>query len=223
MHCQTRLLAVMLVFTLGVMSSVAVAQRLGQDEPGRFDFYVLSLSWSPSFCETASGSARQQCGPRPYSFVVHGLWPQFERGFPEFCQVPAPRLDNRIVSETLDLMPARNLVYHEWDAHGTCSGLGQRDYFDLVRRARAAVKIPAQFQNPQQAVSVTPDEVIETFVKTNEGLSRAAMLIDCDRSRLREVRICMTKELKFRSCGGSRRHTCRADTVLMPPVRGSLR
>src|SRR5690242_6830383 len=78
----------------------AFAQPRARGEPGRFDFYLLSLSWSPSFCETASGAARgEQCGPRPYSFVVHGLWPQYERGFPQNCQVPPPRLDHRIVDE----------------------------------------------------------------------------------------------------------------------------
>jgi ribonuclease T2 len=202
-------------------ASPAIAQGRARGEPGQFDFYVLSLSWSPSFCETASGSARQQqCGPRPYSFVVHGLWPQYERGFPEFCQVPAPRLDRRIVSEMLDLMPARGLVYHEWDAHGTCSGLDQRAYFDTVREARSRVKIPAQFEDPQQPLTVAPGEVVDAFVKANEGLAPSGITIDCDRTRLREVRICMTRDLQFRDCGQSKARSCRSDSLVMPPVRG---
>ena len=66
----------------------ASAQDRRQNAPGEFDFYVLSLSWSPSFCEAASERGRSgrsqdvQCGGRPFSFVVHGLWPQYERGFP---------------------------------------------------------------------------------------------------------------------------------------------
>lgn len=74
----------------------ATAEDARQNAPGQFDFYVLSLSWSPSFCagateraaERGSGggaATAQQCGPRPYSFVVHGLWPQYEKGFPEFA------------------------------------------------------------------------------------------------------------------------------------------
>ena len=97
-----------------------------QNEPGKFDFYVLALSWSPSYCEAAGERGtppQQQCGARPYSFVVHGLWPQYENGFPEFCQNPAPRLDRNIVSSMLDLMPAPRLIFHEWDKHGICSGL----------------------------------------------------------------------------------------------------
>src|SRR5262249_34015807 len=93
-----------------VAPSPALAQDSRQNAPGEFDFYVLSLSWSPSFCEEAeergsSGRAQAQCSGRPFSFVVHGLWPQYERGFPEYCQRPSPRLARNIMTSMLDLMP----------------------------------------------------------------------------------------------------------------------
>ena len=80
---------------IGIGAGTASAQDRRQNAPGEFDFYVLALSWSPSFCEAAaergnSGRSQQiQCGGRPFSFVVHGLWPQYERGFPEL--LPAAR------------------------------------------------------------------------------------------------------------------------------------
>lgn len=218
---KLRLPALAAVFVIGVLNGVAVAQGRQHGEPGRFDYYVLSLSWSPSFCETATGAAReQQCGARPYSFVVHGLWPQYERGFPESCLVPPPRLDRRIVSAMLDIMPAPRLVYHEWDAHGTCSGLDQHAYFDLVRRARAAVQIPPQFEHPQQPIESKPGELVNAFARANPGLPPDGVMLDCDRMRLREVRICLTRDLRFRSCGVSPGRACRAGTVVLPPVRG---
>src|SRR5438270_13005905 len=100
------------LFGLWLAFGSAAAQDPRQNEPGKFDFYVLSLSWSPSYCEQAGERAPpQQCGTRPFSFVVHGLWPQYEKGFPEFCQNPAPRLDRNIVSSMLDLMPAPRLIF----------------------------------------------------------------------------------------------------------------
>ena len=115
-------------------ASAVCSQEARQNEAGQFDFYVLSLSWSPSFCAASAerhngGTPSLQCGARPYSFVVHGLWPQYVKGFPEYCQVPSPRLYHGIVSSMLDLMPAPRLVYNEWDKHGTCSGLAPRDVF----------------------------------------------------------------------------------------------
>jgi ribonuclease T2 len=202
-------------------AATAPAQDARQNTPGQFDFYVLSLSWSPSFCETAGERApQQQCGARPYAFVVHGLWPQYEKGFPEFCQVPSPRLDRNIMTSMLDLMPAPRLVYHEWDKHGTCSGLSQRAYFETVRKARAMVKIPADYLDLKTAITVTPDEVEEAFVKANPGLTREAISVSCNSQRLSEVRLCVGKDFRFRDCQEIDRRACNREKLVMPPVRG---
>ncbi|MEA2937868.1 MAG: ribonuclease [Alphaproteobacteria bacterium] len=206
-----------------VGSGAVGAQDRRQNQPGQFDYYVLALSWSPSFCEASAERGRdqnEQCGPRPYSFVVHGLWPQYEKGFPEFCQVPAPRLDRNIVSSMLDLMPAPRLIFNEWDKHGTCSGLTPRAYFDTVRKARAVVKIPDAYVEPTRALTVAPDEVEDAFVAANPGLSRGAIAVTCDSRRLNEVRVCLAKDFKFRECPEVDRRACRRDHVVMPPVRG---
>jgi ribonuclease T2 len=208
------------------MSGAASAQDRRQNAAGEFDFYVLSLSWSPSFCEAASergktGRSQQaQCGDRPFSFVVHGLWPQYEHGFPNYCQRPSPRLDRNIMSSMLDLMPAPGLIFSEWDKHGTCSGLGARAYFETIRKARSAVKIPADYLELAAPKTVAPAEVEEAFIKANPGLSSSAVSVTCDSTRLSEVRICLSKDLQFRSCEEIDRRACRRDQVLMPPVRG---
>jgi len=202
----------------------SLAEDARQNGAGQFDFYVLSLSWSPSFCAAAAerGSARGstlQCGARPYSFVVHGLWPQYDKGFPEYCQVPAPRLYRGIVSSMLDLMPAPRLIYNEWDKHGTCSGLAPRAYFDTVRKARAMVKIPPEYTDLQESLNVTPAAVEAAFIKANPNLSTEAMAIECDKKRLTGVRICLSKELQFRSCAQIARRSCQREPLIMPPQR----
>ncbi|MCC6890211.1 MAG: ribonuclease T2 [Hyphomicrobiales bacterium] len=204
-------------------AAAATAQDRRQNQSGQFDFYVLSLSWSPSFCEASAEKGRaprEQCGGRPYSFVVHGLWPQYERGFPEFCQNPAPRLQRAIVSSMLDLMPAPRLIFHQWDKHGVCSGLGPRAYFETVRKARAQVKIPEAFIELSRPLTVTPEEVERAFVESNPGLSRKGIAVTCDSRRLHEVRICMTRDLRFRECEETDRRACRRERMVMPPMRG---
>jgi ribonuclease T2 len=205
-----------------VLAGAAFAQDPRQNEPGKFDFYLLALSWSPSFCAEAGDrpNARQQCGERPFSFVVHGLWPQYEKGFPEFCQNPPPFVDNKIINAMLDLMPARGLVINEWKKHGTCSGLQARGYFETVRQARAAIKIPPDYLDLKSALTVTPDEVEEAFVKANPGLTRTGIAVTCSSTRLSEVRICLTRDLQFRECADVDRRACRRDKLVMPPVRG---
>ena len=226
MRAIRRILSLGLLLASTLVASHASAQDRRQNAPGEFDFYVLSLSWSPSFCEAAqergnsSRNQQMQCGGRPYSFVVHGLWPQYDRGFPNYCERPAPRLPRNIMTSMLDLMPAPGLIFNEWDKHGTCSGLGARGYFEAIRKARAGVKIPDEYIDLQQPKMVTPAAVEEAFIKVNPGLSNAAIAITCDRNRLTEVRICMSKDLQFRACEEIDRRACRRDQVVMPPVRG---
>jgi len=209
-----------------IFALVALAQdNRRQSEPGRFDFYVLALSWSPSYCEATQERSPNrapgpQCAGRPFSFVVHGLWPQYERGFPSYCQVPAPRLDRATVTSMLDLMPSPSLIFHEWGRHGTCSGLSPHAYFETVRKARAAVRIPQGYVKLDKPITVTPADVAEAFVKVNPGLSRAAMAVSCDSKRLTEVRVCLGKDFSFRDCGEIARRSCRLNKVAMPAIRG---
>jgi ribonuclease T2 len=216
--------AFLLVLVITIAAAPAQERReQRQHQPGQFDFYVLALSWSPSFCQASAEQGRQaseQCGARPYSFVVHGLWPQYERGFPRACQVPAPRLNREVMASMLDLMPAPRLVYNQWDSHGTCSGLSAQAYFDLVHKARSLVKIPESYEALKAPITVEPDEVEDAFVKANPGLSRGGVAVTCDSSRLSEVRICLSKDLKFRDCAEIDRRACRRDKLIMPPVRG---
>jgi ribonuclease T2 len=221
----------LIVLLFGVTMAAAIvgaasAQDHRQNAPGEFDFYVLSLSWSPSFCQAAtergnsSRGVQTQCAGRPFSFVVHGLWPQYDRGFPNYCERPAPRLARNVMTSMLDLMPAPGLIYSEWDKHGTCSGLGARGYFETIRKARAAVKIPAEYLELADPKSVAPAEIEDAFIKANPGLSSSAIAVTCDSKRLSEVRICMSKDLQFRACEEIDRRACRRDNVVMPPVRG---
>jgi ribonuclease T2 len=198
---------------LGSSGQSSFGQDRRQNAPGQFDFYVLALSWSPSYCEASQERAPnrapdQQCGGRPFSFVVHGLWPQYEQGFPAFCQVPAPRLDRNIVGSMLDLMPSPRLIFHEWDRHGT------------VRKARAVIKIPPDYLDLDKPIMVTPDEVATAFVKANPGLSRGAIAVACDSKRLSEVRVCLKKDFSFHDCAEVTRRACRRDKIAMPAVRG---
>ncbi len=192
---------------------------------GRFDYYVLALSWSPTFCARARERApdrapQAQCAGRPFAFVVHGLWPQYEHGYPSFCQRPAPRIARTVIDGMLDLMPSSDLVIHQWRRHGTCSGLDAQEYFSAVRKARAVVTVPPDFRDLAAPVTVTPASVAEAFIRANPGLSQAAFSVSCDKTRLTEVRVCLTKDFAFRACSGVSRGVCRRDKIAMPAVRG---
>ncbi|MCD4511191.1 ribonuclease T [Brucella pseudogrignonensis] len=204
----------------------AVAQDRGNSRPGEFDFYVLSLSWSPSYCASEGPRAnRQQCGTnRPFGFVVHGLWPQNEWGYPANCQFDNARsrgsfVPRQIVSSVSDIMPSTGLVAHQWRKHGSCSGLPQNEYFATVRQAYQHVNIPPNLRSMAGNRRVDPMLVEKAFVTANPGMKPDGISVACNRNYLQEVRICMTKDLKLRACEQVNANACRSRSVMMPATR----
>jgi len=189
--------------------------------PGDFAYYLLSLSWSPAFCLSSPGAA--ECGgPRRYGFIVHGLWPQNERGWPENCDVHASVPDD-VAQGIADLMPARGLVYHEWSAHGTCSGLKPAEFFALLRRAYGSITIPRELAKPTQAVERSPADIVDSFLQANPRLPARSVVVTCSGQgapRLREVHVCLDRGLAPRACSADAlRAQCRAPQLIIPPVR----
>ena len=209
--------------TLGVVLTASARHRHHANgaAPGNFDYYLLSLSWSPAFCIEQPAAA--ECnGLRRFGFIVHGLWPQNERGWPENCggntEVAAA-----VVQGISDLMPAQKLVYHEWFAHGTCSGLDPMAYFALVRRAYSSLSIPSPFQNPGAPIEQAPSAIVNSFMRANPRLPPESVVATCTRQdapRLREVHVCFDRDLNARSCSADAlREACSAASVIVPPIR----
>lgn len=186
-----------------------------------FDFYVLSLSWSPTWCmdNDAAGRGEQCRRGRNAGFIVHGLWPQFVRGYPEYCRSREPdRVPATLGSQYLDIIPSMGLVGHQWRKHGSCSGLSQRDYLAATRAAFARVAIPDSLEEASGARLGT--EAIEAaLVAANPGLTERGIAVTCDGGRLDEIRICMTPGLDFRDCPEVDRNACKAKSITQPPAR----
>ncbi len=197
--------------------------------PGAFDYYTMVLAWSPTYCASRRDDGYDpQCSRdgRPYAFVLHGIWPQYERGYPEFCRTAErPFVPRSIIDGMLDIMPSPRLVIHEYRKHGTCTGLDPAAFFDLARRFYQKVNIPQRFVNPPAPFFIPPGELVQEFVAANPGLAPDMIVIECRGSgqRLREVRICLSREGDFRPCGDNEAQSrlCKADRMYVPPVRAS--
>lgn len=184
------------------------------DQPGAFDYYLLSLSWSPQYCASEARPGDSQC-QRPYAFVAHGLWPQNERGYPSRCG-RAEYLDESLIRRLLPIMPSRPLITHEWKKHGSCSGLSAERYFSTLDRAYRSVRIPGRYQALGDYLSTTTAAIEAEFVAANPDLRPEMLALQCSGQYLQEVRICMSPELRPRACGGDVRDRCGPKVVLRP-------
>jgi ribonuclease T2 len=210
-------------FWLAALPSGAQPSREVRGAPaGAFDFYVLSLSWSPGFCET-SGSAggRAQCrAGSGLGFVVHGLWPQNEQGYPSFCEPGGRFVPRAAVEAVRGLFPDEDLARYQWRKHGTCTGESPSGYFGAVQRARDRVRIPDGFANLAAGSKVMPTEIERAFAAANPGLRPDMIAISCGRRILQEVRVCLDRDLRgFRPCAEVDQAGCRAGEVTIPAVR----
>jgi ribonuclease T2 len=199
--------------------------------PGDFDYYAMVLSWSPTHCASQPSSHKDpQCNPkpgkRPYAFVLHGLWPQYAVGYPDRCWTRfKPYVPKRVINGMLDIMPDTALVIHQYKKHGTCSGLSPEAYFELSSRLFRRIKIPQRYMLPESPQMVAPDTLIDEFIAANSvlGLRHDMIVVSCGGpgNRLREVRICLTRDGDPRPCGRNedQRRLCDANRMYVPPVR----
>lgn len=185
-----------------------------------FDFYVLSLSWSPGYCSSQGERAnRQQCAVAdPFGFVVHGLWPQLDDGYPEFCDLREPaQVDRQLAQSMFDIMPSRGLIDHQWKKHGSCSGLSQADYFAVTRAAFEKIRMPDTYLERDDTGRERPADVEQAFIDAN-AIPAQSIAVTCDRRFLRDVRICLSKDLKnFVPCPQVDRSQCRLPQMVVPP------
>jgi ribonuclease T2 len=170
--------------------------------PGQFDYYVLALSWSPEYCNSHPQDS-QQCGAKRYGFVLHGLWPQYEKGYPQSCSKQA--LPQDVKDQYEGLYPNENLMDHEWAKHGTCSGLSPAGYLELSKRTKEQFAIPARYEAPADPFRTTTNEVRAEFVAANPGIPADSISMTCTGSGqyLQELRICHDKAGSIKSCSAA--------------------
>jgi ribonuclease T2 len=223
-------LAVIALISLSVLAIAQRSDRGSSNIPGEFDYYTLVLSWSPTHCSSPEGEHdSQQCSRhdgRRYAFVLHGLWPQYEAGYPESCRTRMrPYVPQNVIDGMLDIMPNGRLVIHEYRTHGTCSGLDPKGYFEMSRRLFEKIRIPPRFMNPFEAQFVTPADLESELMDANPGLKSGMIAVSCGSpgNRLRDVRICFNKGGAYRACGANedQGRLCRADRLHVPPVRST--
>ncbi|MFL6450978.1 MAG: ribonuclease T2 family protein [Bryobacteraceae bacterium] len=198
----------LLSFVLLAAASLPCAAQTPQ-----FDYYLLTLSWSPEYCHGHTSST-QCASDKHFGFVVHGLWPEYKTGSgPQHCG-SQPGLSNP--ASMLDIMPDLGLIQHEWTTHGTCSGLSPDQYFGLIRKAFSAVKQPTQLTSAKTQQTLSPRQVKQAFEQANPGLSDSELMINCASNYLQAVEICLTKGLQPMTCPAPR--DCRASTIRVPPI-----
>ncbi|MBY6140785.1 ribonuclease T2 [Leisingera daeponensis] len=204
-----------------VLTGFATLAAAEGEPAGEFDYYVLALSWSPNWC-ALEGDARNadQCDARhDYGWTLHGLWPQYHRGWPSYCRSAEAPPSRAMSRQMADIMGSAGLAWHQWKKHGTCSGLSARQYYTLMREAFTGVTRPAIFRKLDKPVTLPASVVEEAFLKENPALSRDSLTITCREGAIQEARICLSKSLNPVPCGRDVIKDCTLNDARFAPVR----
>lgn len=201
-----------------LLLSAVMAQAEGE-KAGEFDYYVMSLSWSPSWC-AIEGDARdaEQCDT-DLGWSLHGLWPQFHRGYPSYCNTLERAPSRRETDAMADIMGSGGLAWHQWKKHGVCTGLSSSTYFDLSRRAYNSVKRPDVFRKLDKEVKLPATLIEEAFIKANPQFEPDMLTVTCTDRRIHEVRVCLSKDLEPVPCGRDVVKDCTLKDALFAPIR----
>jgi ribonuclease T2 len=191
------------------------------ERAGDFDYYVLALSWTPNWCvlEGDRKNSDQCDDDTGFGFTMHGLWPQFNVGWPSYCKSPARAPSRRDTNAMTDVMGSGGLAWHQWNKHGTCSGLSSHDFFQLSRDAYAKIDRPRVFRAMEKTYRVPASLITEAFLETNPKMSRQNMQVTCKKDAIQEVRICLDKDLEFTRCTFPVNNSCGTKPRDMAPMR----
>lgn len=210
-----------LLFSAIITLSATFAAFADGEKSGEFDYYVMSLSWSPNWCAT-TGDARNspQCDPaHDFGWTLHGLWPQFHRGWPAHCPTTHRHPTRAQSNGMADIMGTSGLAWYQWKKHGRCSGLSATDYYALSRRAYASITRPPVLRNLKSAITLPASVIENAFLKSNPALKPDMITITCKSGRIQEARICLSKSLSPVPCGRDTITDCKLKNALLDPVR----
>ncbi len=214
-----RLLMVLATQCLGLC--LAPAARAEGDRAGDFDYFVLSLSWSAAWC-ALEGDQRDdpQCDDgRGLTFILHGLWPQYEDGWPSYCRTTERDPTRAQTAAMADIMGGAGPAFYQWKKHGRCSGLSAEEFFRTARDAFATVAIPALFASVDRSLTLPAGVIEDAFLEANPGLGPDRITITCKEGLIQEVRICLTPDLVPRRCGADALTDCRLQDAVLEALR----
>lgn len=217
-------IALVLILATAIAAVLASQSRRAKtdSQPGAsFDYYVLALSWAPTFCADAGAAAAnpKECARgQSIGFVVHGLWPEMTAGrSPEKCGKAQP-VPKSVVNFVVRYMPSPGLIQHEWETHGVCTGLNPQGYFGAIMEMRSAVQIPVQFSSIDTPMRESPGQIEAQFAAANSTFPMEAFRTSCTRGELQEERICFDRNRKPQACPANAGRCADPSVTIRPPL-----
>jgi len=172
-----------------------------RDYNGGFFIVLISSRGRPITAHPAAATTpNSAASAKSSALYCMGCGRQYNQGWPEYCAYR--KFPPELKQKYPNLYPSTSLYDHEWDKHGTCSGLSPEGYLSLSKQLRDSIAIPARYKAPEQPVRVTTAQLKKDFVAANPVLSEASLAVYCSGSGrfLSQLYVCFSSEGRPQAC-----------------------
>jgi len=220
-------LLIVLLYSISLVSSGGVSGSTGDTcngadygSAGDFDFYVVQQSWPAEFCYSHSSypGCENPTNWQQNNLTLHGVWPNYNvarsgHDWPQCCSskygtsITQSEMES-ILSELQTYWPSEqdpapsgdwssSLWEHEWNKHGTCSGLGVTDYFQHGINIMQQANISTPSVISSNIGGSTTAEAIQSAFNNGSPCGSGACLVGvtCSGSYLEAITTCWSKDL----------------------------
>lgn len=169
--------------------------------------YTLALSWSPEFCKPRESSPahRVQCSGSNgrFGMVVHGLWPQGQRTWPQWCRQGEP-MTPADLRGAMCMMPSARLIARQWAKHGSCMTRSPATYLGVTRVLWESLAVP-EYDRIAFEEGLTAGRIRTAFANANPGIPASAVGVKLSRRGwLQELRLCYSNRFRPTRCDARR-------------------
>jgi len=175
-----------------------------------FDFYVFASEWTGSVCSTNKCTNAYDAGAATNFWNIHGLWPSDGSMNVNYCT--DEKFDPTQIAGQKDLLAtywsglyssADSFHGHEWEKHGTCSGMDQATYFSTVVKLAKVFDIYSTLQRN----GIIPGGVydcaeVADIIKEEYGVN--IITLNSASGYLTELYLCVDKQFRPRDCASGK-------------------
>ncbi len=199
------------IAALGIANSA-----FAEHESGVFDYYILALTWNSGWCEIEGNRKNAPQCDQSRDFTLHGLWPQYKEGWPEYCQSARANPSRAETRRQSGLYGTSGSAWHQWNKHGRCTDMNYQEYYARSKTLIDEFQTPRIFFEVNQALDVTPEVIESAIIEANPDLTADGISVICKNGFFTEARICLDRNFEPTSCLGRAANDCSYSPTLLP-------
>ena len=170
--------------------------------------WVARFFWSPEYCDKNAGNKELQCNPQLQGFVLRDLIRVVNGRDVDDCAGGSLLMSPEMLEQVSRFTKNRAETRASWRLYGRCSGLSEIDYASWTEFVDRRMVWPETLVPGGKNVSTTAAELIAALAADNPGLSAETLVLQCNRSWLKSVDVCLDGSFQYDKAACPKTSSC---------------